>query len=133
MGDPPTPGPRGQTRRASTSSPDARAVERDLLRLEGRMRLASLTPRLLVALADRLPLLQDVANRRHLGADTRRPSPEAAPPGGPRAVPERRYHRLANDQDHREGRPSRVRRRQEDERQEAAFTRGHRGSRAQRR
>src|ERR687898_3346207 len=89
MGDPRTPAPRRQlARRASPSSRNARAVERDILRAPGRMRLEAASPRFLLALADRLPLLQGVAYRRHLGADTHCPSREAASPSGPRAVPE---------------------------------------------
>ena len=38
--------------------------------------------RLLLALADRLPLLQGLAHGRYLGADTHRSTGEAAPPAG---------------------------------------------------
>src|SRR5919112_6456746 len=95
---------------------NTRTLERHLLRAEGRMCLAPLTPRLLLALADRLPLLQSVAHGWHLGADTCRPARKVASLGWPRAYSQRRHHRLPNGQDYRERWSSRLRRWQENER-----------------
>lgn len=52
------------------------------LRAQGRVRLEATSPRLLLALADRLPLLQGVAHGWDLGADTHHLAREATPPGG---------------------------------------------------
>src|SRR5215210_4529440 len=66
-----------------------RNTELHLLRAQGWMCLALAPARLLLALADSLPLLQGLAHRRHLGADTYRPTGEVAPPVGQRAYPKR--------------------------------------------
>src|SRR5918998_6457811 len=113
MANPRTPRPRCQARWTPTCSQNTRTLERHLLRAEGRMCLAPLTPRLLLALADRLPLLQSVAHGWHLGADTCRPARKVASLGWPRAYSQRRHHRLPNGQDYRERWSSRLRRWQE--------------------
>ena len=62
--------------------------------LRGGCAWSLLPPRLLLTLADRLPLLQGVARRWHLGADAHRPAREVAPLAGQGAYPERGDHRL---------------------------------------
>src|SRR5215211_3536091 len=115
MEDSQAPDPRGETRRTPPNSRNTRASERNLLRAQGRVCLEATSPRLL-ALADRLPLLQGLAHRWDLGADTHHPAREATLPDGPKSHSECSDHRLPDDQDHREGRTARLRRGQEDER-----------------
>src|SRR5215216_2310475 len=100
MGDPRAPRSQSQTWRTSPSSPNARDTELHLLRAQGWMCLALAPARLLLALADSLPLLQGLAHGRHLGADTYRPTGEVAPPVGQRAYPKRGDHRLPDGQNH---------------------------------
>src|SRR5919107_5879581 len=92
-GESSNPSSRCQARWTPTCSQNTRTLERHLLRAPGRMCLAPLTPRLLLALADRLPLLQSVAHGWHLGADTCRPARKVASLGWPRAYSQRRHHR----------------------------------------
>src|SRR3954447_17179211 len=62
MGDTLSTCSRGQNGRSAASSSNARDTERYLLRAQGRMCLALAPARLLLAVADRLPLLQGLAH-----------------------------------------------------------------------
>jgi transposase len=80
----PTPSPAGvpePTKRASFSTPSSTCLGEGAP--GGCFRTTSSCPG-----RERLPLLQGLAHRRYLAADTHRPWREAASPSGPRAYPE---------------------------------------------
>jgi hypothetical protein len=101
MGDPRAPRSQSQTWRTSPSSPNARDTERHLLLgAQGRMCLAIAPARLLLAVADRLPLLEGLAHgdgtweqihtalrerlRRLLGVESLPRARRSSTPRGPR-------------------------------------------------
>src|SRR5215210_8164449 len=95
---PPYPGEARETE----APHDPRDPKRRLLRAEERLPVADVADGL-PALEDRLPLLQEVAHRRDLGADEPRPAPATEGEARPGARAQRGDRRRAVHKDDRAG------------------------------
>ncbi len=126
MGDHRAADPAGQARRASAGSRHARGAQHPVLSRPYRLPVGHVAPRS-VAQEYGLRRLLPLARRRHLAADHGRLARRSADPGGPGTDAQRRLDRQPNGQNHRDGRRTRLRRRQEDQRPKTPRLRRHPG------
>src|SRR5829696_8585024 len=119
MGVHQTPPYLSQQARTTKDIQFASGPRRRLLRLEKRLRLATVAPRV-PALENRLLLVQEMAHRRHLRTIKRGAARAATSHSGEKPSAKRRNSRLAVSQDERgRRRAERLRWRKESARQEA--------------